>query len=99
MAENVVKSYMVIKSIGKSPFGSEPDTVEGEDTDGVVNSVAIGFIGTLALVAIGSGSTLQNGFICIISSLICHLHKVTNPFTPSFFFLSCIYVLDSIDDC
>ena len=58
MADNVVKSYMVMKSIGKSPFGTEPDTVEGEDTDSVVNSIAVGFIGTLALVAIGSGSTL-----------------------------------------
>ena len=75
MVTGVVKSYMVLKSIGKSPFGAGTTddtpptemTVEGEDTDSVVTSVAIGFIGMLALAAIGSGST----YLYIVCVCVC----------------------------
>lgn len=49
-----IKSYAILRSIGQSPFGDEPNTVKGEETDGVVTASSIGLMGMVALVAVAS---------------------------------------------
>ncbi|KAG7343426.1 hypothetical protein IV203_021371 [Nitzschia inconspicua] len=54
--DTVVQSYKVLTMIGKSPFSDDRNQiVGGEDTDGAVTKFNLWVIGTLALVAVGSG--------------------------------------------
>jgi hypothetical protein len=52
-----IKSFTILRSIGQSPFGDEPNTVKGEATDSVVTSTGLGFMGLVALAALGSAGT------------------------------------------
>jgi hypothetical protein len=52
-----IKTYKILRSIGQSPFGDEPNTVKGEETDSVVTAAGLGFIGMVALAAVGSAGT------------------------------------------
>lgn len=54
--DTAIKSALVLKSIGKSPFSNDTGkTVSGEETDQVVTKWPFGMMVAIALVAIGSG--------------------------------------------
>lgn len=55
-----IKSFTILRSIGQSPFGDEPNTVKGEETDSVVTAAGLGLIGLVALAAVGSAGTSKN---------------------------------------
>ncbi len=58
--EAAVQSFTVLRMIGQSPFGEGKFAVVGEETDGAVTGFSLGFMGIVALVAIGSGSESVN---------------------------------------
>ena len=60
--ETAVQSYKVLTMVGKSPFSDDSKLeVGGEETDGAVTKIKLGFIGIVALAAIGSGSEYMKG--------------------------------------
>jgi len=72
-------SYQVLSSVGKSPFGNEKDTVEGEETDSVVTGASVPFMVLVALVAVGSGIASMVLTVSTVVDVACGCLFIVSP--------------------